>query len=97
MMHHKIQYGVCEISKGGKLKKLKEKPEYDFLVNAGMYIVNPETLNLIPQNQFYNITDLINKVKENGGNIGVFPVSEKSYLDAGQWKEYNNMLNMLKN
>jgi len=97
MMHYKIPYGVCEINKGGKLKKLKEKPEYDFLVNAGMYIVNPETLNLIPENQFYNITDLINKVKENGGNIGVFPVSEKSYLDAGQWKEYNNMLNMLKN
>ena len=96
MMHYKVPYGVCEISGDGELKKLKEKPEYDFLVNSGMYIVNPEMLDLIPENQFYNITELILSVKENGGRVGVFPVSEKSYLDAGQWKEYSNMLNILK-
>ncbi|MDA7707909.1 sugar phosphate nucleotidyltransferase [Flavobacteriaceae bacterium] len=95
MIHYKVPYGVCEINSVGELKQLKEKPEYDFLVNSGMYIVNPETLDLIPKNQFYNITELILCVKENGGRVGVFPVSEKSYLDAGQWKEYGNMLNIL--
>lgn len=95
MLHYKIPYGVCEINNGGELLKLVEKPEYDFLVNAGMYIINPELLEHIPENQFYNITNLINKVKEKGGKVGVFPVSEKSYLDAGQWKEYGEMLNSL--
>lgn len=96
MVHHKVPYGVCEINEGGELKEMVEKPEYDFLVNAGMYIINPDTLVEIPENEFYNITDLINKVKEKGGKVGVFPVSEKSYLDAGQWKEYGDMLDALK-
>ena len=92
MVHHKVPYGVCEINEGGELKQMVEKPEFDYLVNAGMYIINPSTLKHIPNNEFYNITDLINKVKDNGGKIGVYPVSEKSYLDAGQWKEYGDML-----
>lgn len=96
MLHYKIPYGVCKINEGGELKQMVEKPEYDYLVNAGMYIINPDVLKYIPENEFYNITDLINKVKENGGKVGVFPVSEKSYLDAGQWKEYGDMLNALK-
>ena len=96
MVHYKVPYGVCEINNGGELKRLKEKPEYDFIVNAGMYIVNPTVLHLIPENQFYNITDLINAIKKGGGRVGVFPVSEKSYYDSGQWKEYSTMLDMLK-
>lgn len=93
MMHYEIPYGVCEINEGGELKKMVEKPEYDFLVNAGMYIINPDALKYIPKNQFYNITNLIDKVKNENGKVGVFPVTEKSYLDVGQWKEYNNIIN----
>ena len=88
MMHYKIPYGVCEINKSGLLNKMVEKPEFDFLVNAGMYIINPTMLKYIPENKFYNITDLINIGKKDGKNIGVYPVSEKSYLDLGQWSEY---------
>lgn len=97
MTHYKVPYGVCEIREGGELKQMIEKPEYDFLVNAGMYIVNPNILKLIPDNEFFNITDLIELVKSDGGKVGVFPVSEKSYLDAGQWKEYSDMLKDLTN
>lgn len=95
MIHYKVPYGVCEIENGGELKGLVEKPEYDFLVNAGMYIVNPEVLKLIPEGKFYNITDLIDDIRKNGGKVGVFPVSESSYHDSGQWKEYGNMLDAL--
>lgn len=95
MIHYKVPYGVCEIEDGGRLLKMVEKPEYDFLVNAGMYIINPETLKHIPKDTFYNITDLINQVKVSDGKVGVFPVSEKSYLDGGQWLEYNNMIDSI--
>jgi dTDP-glucose pyrophosphorylase len=93
LIHYKVPYGVCEIENGGELKGMIEKPEYDFLVNAGMYILNPDVLKLIPENEFYNITDLIDSVKSIGGKVGVFPVSENSYSDSGQWEEYRNMLN----
>lgn len=92
MIHYKVPYGVCEIQKGGSLVQLIEKPEYDFLVNAGMYVVNPDVIKNIPEEIFFNITDLIDKVKSNGGKVGVYPVSENSYYDSGQWKEYASML-----
>ncbi len=92
MIHYKIPYGVCEIEQGGELIKLVEKPEYDFLVNAGMYIINPNVIKYIPKDKFYNITDLIEHLKQKGGKVGVYPVSENSYYDSGQWKEYGNML-----
>lgn len=92
MIHYKIPYGVCDIENGGTLRQLVEKPEYDFLVNAGMYIINPAVLKYIPKDTFYNITDLIEQVKKNSGKVGVYPVSENSYYDSGQWKEYGNML-----
>jgi dTDP-glucose pyrophosphorylase len=97
LIHYKVPYGVCEIENGGELKCMVEKPEYDFLVNAGMYVLNPDVLKLIPENEFYNITDLIDSVKSSGGKVGVFPVSENSYSDSGQWEEYRNMLNTLTN
>jgi len=90
-----VPYGVCEIEYGGILKKIIEKPQYDFLVNTGMYLVEPSILKLIPQNEKFDVTDLINKVHEKGLNVGVYPISEKSYIDVGQLAEYKKVLNLL--
>ncbi len=84
MKNFKIPYGVCRIENGGVLKSIEEKPEYDFLVNTGMYILEPEVLNDIPKNKVYNITDLIGKYLFKNEKVGVYPVSEKSWIDLGQ-------------
>ena len=90
-----IPYGICELNGGGSLERIEEKPEYNFLVNAGMYVLNPGVLELIPDNQLFHITHLIDKVKENGGQIGVYPVSEKAWIDVGQWAEYRKALKVI--
>ena len=95
MQHYKIPYGVCEINEGGELKKIEEKPEYDFLVNTGMYILEPDVLKYIPEDTFFNITDLMEVLKLNNHRIGVYPVSEKSWIDIGQWDEYKKTLKRL--
>jgi dTDP-glucose pyrophosphorylase len=87
-----IPYGICELNGGGSLERIKEKPEYNFLVNAGMYVLNPTVLELIPDNKLFHITHLIDKIKGNGGQIGVYPVSEKAWVDVGQWAEYRKAL-----
>ncbi len=94
--HHTIPYGVCEIENRGSLKEMKEKPEYDFLVNTGMYIINCDTLQFIPKKKAFDITDLIRSLKESGKKIGVYPVSEKSWIDIGKWEEYKEIVNRLK-
>ncbi|MFH1846205.1 MAG: nucleotidyltransferase family protein [Candidatus Omnitrophota bacterium] len=93
MNHFKIPYGVIEINDGGELKNLVEKPEYDLLVNTGMYVIQKEVLSLIPKDEVLHFTDLMKLVKEEGmGKVGVYPVSEKSWLDVGQWEEYRETI-----
>jgi len=84
MKNFTIPYGVCEIESGGVLKNIQEKPEHDFLVNTGMYILESSVLSDIPADRFYNMTDLINDYLIKGEKVGVYPVSEKAWLDIGQ-------------
>ncbi len=93
--HFVIPYGVCEIVNKGTLKSIKEKPEYDLLVNTGMYLLNKKILGLIPKNKFLNMTDVISKAKAKGYKIGAFPVNEKSWIDIGQWEEYQKAIKVL--
>ena len=83
-----IPYGVLETEEDGRLTKMKEKPSFNFQVNAGVYFLSNTVLNLLPNNQFYNITDMMSKLLEGSGKVGVFPVSEGSWFDIGEWKEY---------
>jgi dTDP-glucose pyrophosphorylase len=96
VMHHKIPYGICEIESGGTMTDFKEKPEFSFLASTGMYLINPELIQLIPDNTFYHVTHLMQKVRDNGGKVGVFPISEKSWLDTGEWHEYKKTLEKLR-
>jgi len=95
MRHFKIPYGVCELGSGGTLKKIKEKPEYDLLVNTGMYVISPRVVDIIPKDRSYTIIDLINDMKNKGLSVGVFPISEKSWIDVGQWEEYHKSIKLL--
>ncbi len=94
--HYVIPYGVCKIESGGELKNINEKPEYDLLVNTGMYVINKKIINLIPRNTFFNLNELVIKAKKNKLKIGVFPISEDSWIDIGQWEEYHKALEKIK-
>ena len=87
-----IPYGICELNGSGSLKQIQEKPEYNFLVNTGLYVLNPDVIDLIPDNHLFHMTHLIDKVNETGGSIGVYPVSENAWIDVGQWAEYRKTL-----
>ncbi len=91
----RIPYGVVETGKDGLMLGLKEKPETTYMINTGVYILNPECIEEIPENIFFHITHLMEKIKERGGRVGCFPVSEYSWKDMGEWPEYFKMINVL--
>ena len=95
MRQYTIPYGVCEIDNGGVLKRIIEKPQYDFLVSTGLYLLEPAVLKYIPEDTYFNMTYLIRKVQDSGLKVGIFPVSEKSWIDVGQLSEYKNMIAQL--
>jgi len=97
LKHLSIPYGTIQTKKDGLLSELKEKPELTFQINSGMYILEPHLLDEIPKDEFFHITYLIENITKRNGRVGVFPVSEKSWIDIGDWDEYLNMLRNPKN
>lgn len=91
----KIPYGVIETGEDGLMVALHEKPEQTYMVNTGVYVLNPGLIDEIPEGEFFHITHLMEKVKARGGRVGCFPVSEESWKDMGEWPEYLKMINVL--
>lgn len=83
-----IPYGTFETKEEGLLSGIVEKPTYTFKINTGMYILEPHLLDEIPQNEFYHITFLIEKLMKAGRRVGVYPINEGSWTDVGNWDEY---------
>jgi len=96
LKQYNIPYGVCKIENGGTLLSVEEKPELNFLVNTGMYIINSKLLSLIPENEFFHVTHLIEKAKLQNYKIKVYPISENSWVDTGEWVEYKKAVEKFK-
>lgn len=91
----RIPYGVIETGEDGLMVSLSEKPELTYQVNTGVYILNPTCIDEIPENEFFHITRLMEKIKTRGGRVGCFPVSEHAWKDMGEWPEYLKMIKVL--
>lgn len=90
-----IPYGVLKLDEEGLLDSTEEKPEFSFLINTGMYLIEPKLLDLVPEDEFADLPNIIMQAKEKGMRVGVYPVSEKSWLDMGQIKEMEQMIDSL--
>jgi len=87
----KIPYGVIEINENGEMEGMKEKPEFSFITNTGIYIVEPKVIEELEWNKAIDFPDIIQKYKKDGEKIGIYPISENSWLDMGQLDEMEKM------
>jgi len=92
--NYALPYGVCDLDKNGDLGKIKEKPELNFLVNIGLYVLSPEVIDLIPADVNYDVTDLIDKVQSMQMKVGIYPVADGTWFDVGQWSDYNSTVDV---
>lgn len=92
--HVRIPYGVLEIREG-RLMDIKEKPEFDFVVNAGIYAIEPSVLPMIGTDEYLDIPDLLLKMRDQGMGVGVYPVA-RNLIDVGQWEEYDRAVDRMK-
>ena len=86
-----IPYGVLDSEKEGIVRQLKEKPHLSYFINTGMYVVNPDAFTYIPDNEMYHMTNLAEDLMSNGGRVGMYPISEMSFLDMGEFQEMKRM------
>lgn len=81
-----IPYGVTKIE-NNNLIGIHEKPTHHCLINAGVYVLDQEALDLIPKDTFYNMTQLFEKLIEKGRKTAVFPIREY-WMDIGQISDF---------
>lgn len=89
--HFTVPYGVVELGEHGDITAMQEKPEMNFLTNTGMYVVEPRVVEEMPMGVKMGFTDLIDHYRALGEKVGVYPVSEQSWMDMGQMEELDAM------
>lgn len=87
----KIPYGVIKIGEHGEIDSMKEKPELSFFTNTGCYIVEPKVIEELDTDTDIGFPDIIEKYKKSGEKVGVYPISENSWMDMGQLDEMEEM------
>ena len=80
-----VPYGVVDLE-GVHIVKLEEKPVHKYFVNAGIYVIEPEMIEQIPNN-FFNMTDLLSQSMPEG-KVVAFPVHEY-WVDIGQFEDFH--------
>jgi NDP-sugar pyrophosphorylase family protein len=80
---HELQnpFGVVEVE-GLKLAGYSEKPLHYSLINAGVYVFDPEVLEILQDNQHCDMPELIEKIRFKSNNVYVYP-SDDAWLDVG--------------
>ncbi|ATW25682.1 nucleotidyltransferase family protein [Candidatus Formimonas warabiya] len=86
-----IPYGVIHLNGEGFISSMEEKPELHYLVNTGLYVLEPDILAQVPGDTIFHLTDLISQLTAKGEKVGVYPVSSESFLDMGQFDELEKM------
>jgi len=78
----RIPYGVVDVD-NLQVTAIHEKPEKHYLVNAGIYVINPGVLEIIPKNTEYQMTDLISVLTESNSKVGTH-LLEDDWIDVGK-------------
>ncbi|PCI02470.1 MAG: alcohol dehydrogenase [Hyphomicrobiales bacterium] len=79
---HEVPFGVVELS-GKRITSLREKPQYNYLVNAGIYLFDPEVLDYMPSDEFYEMNSFFDRLIEVNVPVVAFPLREH-WLDIGR-------------
>lgn len=82
-----IPYGVVDLDPESQdITDIVEKPDHEFFVNAGIYILKPALIDLVPDGAFFDMTSLIRAGIEAGYRVGAFPIVEY-WRDIGRPQE----------
>lgn len=86
-----IPYGVLHSSENGVISSMEEKPQLSYFINTGMYVLDPQYIEKIPDDTFYHMTHLADQLMSDGLKVGMYPISENSFLDMGEFEEMKKM------
>jgi len=81
-----IPFGVVTLSDNKMVSGIQEKPVHSYLINAGIYMIEPHIIDLIPPNRYFDMVSLIKTALANNCKVGAFPIYEY-WRDIGRHQE----------
>ena len=84
---HTLPYGVISSDESGKLVGITEKPTQSFDVNSGIYVLEPQVIDYIPEDQMYDMPELFGNMLINGEHCSVYKLDDY-WLDIGQVNDF---------
>lgn len=93
--HVDIPYAVLETD-NGHVVNFKEKPTYTYYSNGGIYLMKKDVLQYLPQNEFFNATDLMELLLKENKKVISYPLSTY-WLDIGRHEDYKKAQDDIKN
>ena len=82
-----VPYGVVN-SKGVNIKSIVEKPVHSFYVSGGIYVLDAQVLDFVPENEFFDMPTLFEKVIDKNLKCISFPIREY-WLDIGNHLDFS--------
>ena len=89
-----IPYGILDLD-GRNIQGLIEKPKYIYYANAGIYLIKRSALDEIPDNSFFNATDLVKKLIAERKKVIRYPLNG-TWIDIGNPQEYQKAKDLVK-
>ena len=86
-----IPYGVVDMGVNGVIEGMREKPLLSFLTNTGIYIVEPSVVESMIDGEAIGFPDIVERERQKGHKVAVYPVSENDWMDMGQIPELEKM------
>jgi dTDP-glucose pyrophosphorylase len=83
---YQVPYGVIKANRD-RLVGFEEKPVYASFINGGIYVLNPEVLNYIPKNSYFDMNSLFESMLRNNEPVCIFPIREY-WIDIGEIKDF---------
>lgn len=89
-----IPYGILNLE-GRNVQGILEKPKYTYYANAGIYLLKWRALKEIPDDTFFNATDLVEKLIMKGRKVIRYPLNG-TWIDIGNPQEYQKAQDLVK-
>jgi NDP-sugar pyrophosphorylase family protein len=89
-----IPYGILDLE-GRNIQGLIEKPKYTYYANAGIYLIKRRAIDEIPDDAFFNATDLVEKLIAEGKKVIRYPLNG-TWIDIGNPQEYQKANDLVK-
>lgn len=89
-----IPYGIFDLD-GRNIQGLIEKPTYNYYANAGIYLIKRSALDEIPDDTFFNATDLIEQLISENKKVIRYPLNG-TWIDIGTPQEYDRARELIK-